>query len=58
MPAQYLAIKASLKKSGKSDKEAKRIAAATYNKQHPGHPMHGHRRKKRTVPKTDSHGYY
>jgi hypothetical protein len=39
MPKQYLAIKRALKKKGKSDKEAKRIAAATYNKNHPGNPM-------------------
>lgn len=32
MPKQYEAIKAKLKAEGKSDKEAKRIAAATYNK--------------------------
>lgn len=60
MPKQYEAIRDSLKKGGKSDKEAKRIAAATYNKQHPGHPMHGHRkgRKKRTVPRPSKDGYY
>ena len=32
MPKQYEAIKADAKKRGKSDREAKRIAAATYNK--------------------------
>jgi hypothetical protein len=32
MPKEYLAIKNQYKKKGKSDKEAKRIAAATYNK--------------------------
>jgi hypothetical protein len=32
MPKEYLAIKKQYKKKGKSDKEAKRIAAATYNK--------------------------
>lgn len=32
MPKQYERIRDSLKKSGKSDKEAKRIAAATFNK--------------------------
>lgn len=58
MPEQYLRIKESLLKRGKSDKEAKRIAAATYNSRHPGHPMHGHKRKKRTVPRPDSRGFY
>lgn len=33
MPAKYEKIKESLKRQGKSDKTAKRIAAATYNKQ-------------------------
>lgn len=33
MPKKYEKIRDSLKRSGKSDKEAKRIAAATYNKQ-------------------------
>lgn len=32
MPKKYEAIKKSLKKSGKSDKESKSIAAATYIK--------------------------
>lgn len=32
MPERYLAIKESLLKEGKSLEEAKRIAAATYNK--------------------------
>ncbi len=32
MPAKYVAIRDKLKAEGKSDKEAKRIAAATYNK--------------------------
>lgn len=35
MPAQYDAIKKSEMKSGKSKKEAERIAAATYNKNRP-----------------------
>ena len=33
MPAKYEKIRDSLKRKGRSDKEAKRIAAATYNKQ-------------------------
>ena len=33
MPKKYERIRDSLKRRGKSDKEAKRIAAATYNKQ-------------------------
>ncbi len=40
MPAQYVAIRDSLVKQGKSYDEAQRIAAATYNKNHPGKPMH------------------
>lgn len=47
MPAQYEAIRDSLKQYGYSEKEAKRIAAATYNKYHPGHPMRPHKKKKR-----------
>lgn len=39
MPKQYEAIRDSLKRSGKSDKEAKRIAAATYNKTHKSRPV-------------------
>ena len=35
MPMQYERIKESEKKAGKSDAEAKRIAAATYNKNRP-----------------------
>lgn len=38
MPAQYLAIKRSELKRGKSPKVAKRIAAATWNKLHPNNP--------------------
>lgn len=33
MPKKYEKIKASCKKSGKSDAKCKQIAAATYNKQ-------------------------
>jgi hypothetical protein len=39
MPKQYEDIKNSELKSGKPLKEAERIGAATYNKQHPGNPM-------------------
>ena len=35
MPARYLAMKEALLKQGKSEKDAKRIAAATYNKTRP-----------------------
>lgn len=51
MPKKYEKIKAALKRRGKSDKEAKRIAAATYNKHRkPGQkPVTGpHKKKKRT----------
>jgi hypothetical protein len=58
MPKQYEAIRDSLISRGKSEKEAKRIAAATYNSRHPGHPMHRHKKKKRTVPKPNDSGYY
>lgn len=47
MPEQYLKIKASLKRRGYGDKEAKRIAAATYNARHPGHAMHPHHKKQK-----------
>ena len=51
MPKKYERIKASLKKSGKSDKEAKRIAAATYNKQRKKgqKPVTGHHSKRRST---------
>jgi hypothetical protein len=39
MPRQYEEIRDKLIASGKPEKEAKRIAAATYNKQHPDRPM-------------------
>lgn len=58
MPAQYEAIRDSLIKRGKSAKEAKRIAAATYNARHPGHPMKPDRRRKISMPRKDKHGYY
>lgn len=46
MPKQYEDIKASYLKRGKSLKEAKRLAAMTYNSRHPGHPMRPHKKKK------------
>lgn len=39
MPAQYERIKESYLKRGKPLKEAKRIAAATYNKHHKSDPV-------------------
>jgi hypothetical protein len=39
MPAEYEKIRDSELKRGASIKDAKRIAAATYNKRHPGQPM-------------------
>jgi hypothetical protein len=39
MPRQYERIRDSLAAKGEDMKTAKRIAAATYNKQHPGAPM-------------------
>lgn len=47
MPKQYEEIKASYLKRGKSLKEAKRLAAMTYNARHPGHPMRPHRDKRK-----------
>ena len=38
MPAQYEAIRDALIASGKPTKEAKAIAAATWNKRHPSNP--------------------
>lgn len=59
MPKQYEDIKASYLKRGKSLKEAKRLAAMTYNSRHPGAPMHPHRKKKGfSMPKKDKDGYY
>ena len=45
MPKQYEEIKKSEMKRGKSRKVAERIAAATYNKQHPGHSLAQWRKK-------------
>jgi hypothetical protein len=46
MPKQYEEIRDSYLKKGKDEKEAKKLAAMTYNSRHPGHPMnaktHGH----------------
>lgn len=47
MPREYEEMRDSLKKQGKSDAEAKRIAAATYNKRHPGQPMSPHHEPKK-----------
>lgn len=58
MPKQYERIKESLLKRGYGSKEAKRIAAATYNKQHPGHPMRPHRKRKSSMPRANKFGYY
>jgi hypothetical protein len=41
MPKEYEAIRDNLVKEGKDYDEAQRIAAATYNKRHPDHPMTG-----------------
>lgn len=57
MPKQYEEIRDSYVRRGKSLKEAKKLAAMTYNARHPGHPMRPHR-KKRTVPKPNASGYY
>lgn len=59
MPREYEHIRDSYLKRGKSEKEAKRLAAMTYNSQHPGHPMHGHKkRKKHSMPRADKNGFY
>lgn len=58
MPKQYEEIKASYLKRGKSMKEAKKLAAMTYNSRHPGHPMKPHKKKGFSMPKKDKHGYY
>lgn len=39
MPRQYEAIRDSLIEKGYSEEEAKRIAAATWNKHHPEDPI-------------------
>lgn len=54
MPKEYEAIRDSLRRRGKSMKEAKRIAAMTYNKRHPGHANPWAHEK----PKKDKHGFY
>ncbi len=40
MPKEYEAIRDSLLKRGVKPEEAKRIAAATYNKRHKHNPLH------------------
>lgn len=47
MPKQYEHIRDSYIRRGKSVKEAKKLAAMTYNARHPGHPMHPHRDKRK-----------
>lgn len=47
MPKQYEKIRNRLISKGTPTKEAKRIAAATYNKQHPGNPMRPHKKDRR-----------
>lgn len=46
MPKEFLKVKASLKRQGKSDKLAKRIAAALWNKRHPDNPNPWSKEKK------------
>jgi len=58
MPKQYTEIRDSYIKRGKSAKEAKRLAAMTYNSKHPGHPMHPHKKKKFHVPQPNRRGFY
>lgn len=59
MPRQYEHIRDSYLASGKSEKEAKRLAAMTYNSRHPGQPMKPHRKRHRGgMPKKDKNGYY
>ena len=41
MPKQYEAIRDALTKRGTPYDKSQSIAAATYNKQHPNHPMGG-----------------
>lgn len=41
MPAEYEHIRDSYVAKGKDYDKAQAIAAATYNKRHPGHPMSG-----------------
>lgn len=45
MPKQYEHIRDRLINQGVSAKEAKRIAAATWNKHHPSHPVGRHEKK-------------
>ena len=55
MPKKYERIRDSLKAQGKPPREAKRIAAATYNKQRPkgAKPVTGkHRAARRTARRT------
>ena len=47
MPAEYEAIKKSLRNQGKSLKEAKRIASATFIKRHPGRAKELHHKKRK-----------
>lgn len=45
MPKEYEKMRDAMKRAGKSDEEAKRMAAATYNKRHPDKPMGRHEGK-------------
>lgn len=56
MPKEYERIRDSYVRRGTPLKKAKKLAAMTYNSQHPGHPMHPHRKSR--MPKRDKHGYY
>lgn len=58
MPKQYEEIKASYLRRGKSLKEAKKLAAMTYNARHPGRPMKPHRKKHRSVGDSYTGKYY
>lgn len=49
MPKEYEAMRNSLLSRGKSSQEAKRIAAATYNKRHPDNANPWAHEKKRRL---------
>lgn len=47
MPKEYEAIRDSLVARGVNYDKAQSIAAGKYNERHPGHPLIGHRKKKK-----------
>lgn len=56
MPREYEHIRDSLVSRGKGYDEAQSIAAATYNKRHPGKPVTGKKHARKHTPRILSYG--